>query len=128
MSKQSETMGPAILTARSWYASFSLWTSSYEHIPISQGELEHRTSKSRYRRTDRREYVKQMTQIERREARIRHIRTKTFGKDEESTSYEQVALNPHVHHCIGQSENFYEHIGLNFAERSGDPAVRVKVH
>jgi hypothetical protein len=56
-------MGPAILTAWSWYASFSLWTSSYEHIPISQGELEHRTSKSQYRHTDQREYVKQMTQI-----------------------------------------------------------------
>jgi hypothetical protein len=128
MSKQSETMGPAILIAQSWYASFSLWTSSYEHIPISQGELEHRTSKSRYRRTDRREYVKQMTPIEHWEACIRHIRTKTFGKDEESTSYEQVTLNPHVHYCIRQSENFYEHIGLNFAERSSNPAVRVKVH
>jgi hypothetical protein len=128
MSKQSETMGPVILTAWSWYASFSLWTSSYEHIPISQGELEHRTLKSQYHRTDQREYVKQMTQIEHQEARIRHIRMKTFGKDEESTSYEQVALNPHIHHCIRQSENFYEHIGLNFTECSGDSAVRVKVH
>jgi hypothetical protein len=69
-----------------------------------------------------------MTQIEHWEAHIRRIRTKTFGSDKEPATHEQVALNPHVHHCIGQSENSYEHIGLHIMERSSDPAVRVKVH
>jgi hypothetical protein len=42
----------------------------------SQGELEHRRPKAWHLRTDRKAFVKQMTQIERRQARIRRIKHK----------------------------------------------------
>jgi len=38
-----------------------------------KGELEHRSAKASFARTDRREYVKQITRIERRQSRIRRI-------------------------------------------------------
>jgi hypothetical protein len=41
-----------------------------------QGELEHRTRKARYRRTDRKNFQKQLAQIERRTARLRRIRAR----------------------------------------------------
>jgi hypothetical protein len=39
-----------------------------------QGELEHRTPKARYKRTSRKAAIKQLTQIEQRQERIRRIR------------------------------------------------------
>jgi hypothetical protein len=68
-----------------------------------------------------------MTQVERREARIRRIRTRTLDKGEKSAIYEHVAQKPDAHHCIGQSEDSYEHMGLYVTERDGEPAVKVKV-
>jgi len=65
-----------------------------------------------------------MTQIERRQARITRIRMRN-DKNKKVDGYEQVAMNPDVHHCIGKSENFPEHIGLYVRERNGDPAVKV---
>ena len=41
---------------------------------LTQGELEHRSPKSRYACTDRKSFIKQLTVIERRQARIRRIR------------------------------------------------------
>lgn len=41
---------------------------------LTQGELEHRSPKSRYTCTDRKGFIKQLTVIERRQARIRRIR------------------------------------------------------
>lgn len=64
-----------------------------------------------------------MAQIERRQARIRRIRARSFanGKSEKET----IAINPEVHHNIGKSENQSEHIGLFATKNSGDPAVKV---
>jgi hypothetical protein len=97
------------------------------HVPqlihalwLPQGELEHRTSKSRYKRTDRKQFVKQLAQIERRQARIRRIRARdgTFPR-------ERVDMSPVAHHHIGISQNDYLHIGTFLRKNLGDPAVRV---
>jgi hypothetical protein len=53
-----------------------------------------------------------MTQIERREARIRRIRTRNLSKGKSSANLEEVAVNPEVHHSIGKTEASPEHIGL----------------
>jgi hypothetical protein len=45
-------------------------------FPPRQVELEHRASKARYARTSRKAYVKQLTAIERRQARLCRIRDK----------------------------------------------------
>jgi hypothetical protein len=68
-----------------------------------------------------------MTQIEHQEARITCIHTRNLAKDERIASYEQVAIDPNVHHCIGKSEGSYEHIGLHVMERNSDPAVKVSL-
>ena len=64
-----------------------------------------------------------MAKTERRQARIRRIREQNSGKT--TVSDEKVAINPDVHHSIGQSENFSEHVGLFMQKYRGDPAIKV---
>jgi hypothetical protein len=89
-----------------------------------QGELEHRTSKSRYTRTSRKNFLKQMAQIERRQARIRRIKDRIY-KSGNAFSSEQSACNLDTHTKIGVSENDPQHIGLFLQKYTGDPAVKV---
>jgi hypothetical protein len=49
----------------------SIFLFSFQLIFYLKGELEHRSPKARYTRTSRKGFIKQMTQIERRQARIR---------------------------------------------------------
>jgi hypothetical protein len=64
-----------------------------------------------------------MAQTERRQARIRRIREQSGGKT--TVSDEKVAINPDVHHSIGQSENLPEHVSLFVQKHQGDPAIKV---
>ena len=66
-----------------------------------------------------------MTRIERREARIRRIRTQNFTERKDPASCKEVAVTPEVHCHIGKSEALPEHIGHFVMDRSGDPAVYV---
>ncbi|KAF8067028.1 hypothetical protein FPV67DRAFT_1562486 [Lyophyllum atratum] len=84
------------------------------------GELEHRTAKARYRRTDRRGFIKQITQIERRQARIRHIRAKILPT---MTAVEHIQRASEEHHRIGKSENIVEHISVFLQKESGNPGI-----
>jgi hypothetical protein len=83
-------------------------------------ELEHRTSKARYKRTDKREFVRQLARIERHEARLRRIRVRLFQTGQIG---ETVATTLPEHHHIGASQNQFEHIGTFLQRNSGDPAV-----
>ncbi|KAF8074608.1 hypothetical protein FPV67DRAFT_1559334 [Lyophyllum atratum] len=83
-----------------------------DSFSTESGELEHRTPKARYRRTDRRGYIKQMAQIERRQARLRRIHVA-----------EHIAPDLAHHHTIGKSENIVEHIAIFLQRSMGDPAV-----
>jgi hypothetical protein len=66
-----------------------------------------------------------MTQIERRQARLRRIRAKNMMNEEET--WERVARDPEKHHIIGKSEKLAQHIG-HFVQRHGsDPAVAVRL-
>jgi hypothetical protein len=51
-----------------------------------QSELEHRTVKARYRRTSKKDHIQQLTQIERRQARVHNIRRRLKGPGESSVS------------------------------------------
>ena len=93
-------------------------------IRLLQGELEHRTPKMRYKCTDRKEFVKQLARIERREARIHRLRPPKSGNQAPD---EGCATLPKAHHTIGQTESFPEHIGQFVQRHSGDPAVEVCV-
>jgi hypothetical protein len=96
-----------------------------QDFSIAQGELEHRTPKARYRRTDRNGFIKQMTQIERREARIRKIEAMNppaeVLEDKRTT-----APDPEIHHFIGKTQNFPENIPPFLEKNQGDPAFKVR--
>ncbi|KAG6914461.1 hypothetical protein DXG01_017109 [Tephrocybe rancida] len=82
------------------------------------GELEHRTSKARYQRTDRKDFKKQLARIERRQARICRIHRRTGSK---STSTRQ-GTNLEAHHIIGRTENLHTHITSFVRGPDGHPA------
>lgn len=115
-------MEPQIPTLLRWCA-FSLYFSPKTTNINGKSELEHRTSKARYRRTSRKDFVKQMTQIERRQTRIRRIREKLahteYARDEDAST------SPGAHHHIGKSQNNPEHFGRFLERNSGDPAIKV---
>jgi hypothetical protein len=90
-----------------------------------QGELEHRSPKSRYRRTDRKSFVKQLTRIERRQARIRRIGDKIVHRPHIEIA--ELARSPCVHHHIGATQKFPVHIGTYLISHEGDPAIKVNV-
>jgi hypothetical protein len=88
-----------------------------------QGELEHRSPKSRYTRTSRKHFIKQLTQIERRQARIRRIRAR--HQQAGTPAREEVAFTAEAHHVIGKSQNYPENIPNFLQKYAGDPAVKV---
>lgn len=95
-----------------------------------QSELEHRKPKSRYKRTDKKSFVKQLAQIDRREARLRRINAKLPSSRRSHRSRwlkaAQKPIRPQIHHHIGRFESNHEHIGTFLRQRSGDPAVQVR--
>jgi hypothetical protein len=93
---------------------------------LSQGELEHRTPKGRYCRTDRRTFVRQLTQIERREARLRRIKQRQRQRwPATHAEAHDIAYNPQLQHHIGQSERLYDDFGQYLRNHKGDPAMTV---
>lgn len=93
-------------------------------IKFTQGELEHRKPKSRYKRTDKKPgFVKQLARIERREARLRRIRARFSATRHDAC--EAMVSSPYEHHHVGVSQNHHHHIGTFLRENSGDPAIKV---
>jgi hypothetical protein len=94
---------------------------------MTQGELEHRSPKARYKRTSKKGFKQQLAQIERRQARIKRINEKSTGKkkDLESKLRGSHYNDPAVHHHIGVGENEPLHLGAFCREHVDDPAVRV---
>ena len=76
----------------------------------------------KYKRTNRKEFVQQLARIERRQARIRQMCPQNSATE---LGDEERAARPEVHHAIGQSENFPEHLSLFVQKHSGDPAIEV---
>jgi hypothetical protein len=66
-------------------------------------------------------FVKQLTGIERREARLRRIRA-WLSRQGRS---DPVGGTPQEHHHIGVSQKRFEHIGTFLRRHAGDPAIQV---
>jgi hypothetical protein len=90
-------------------------------VQICQGELEHRASKARFARTNRRQFAKQMARIERREARIRRIRQRNFTTQD--SEKEKVASCPEAHYVIGKSQKLPWDVSQFVQRNLGDPAI-----
>lgn len=82
--------------------------------------------KGRYRRTDQRAFIHQLTQIERRQARLRRIKQRR-QKATPQAAHDDSTSDPHLHHHIGQSEKIYDEIGHYLRSHAGDPAMKVFV-
>jgi len=70
-------------------------------------------------------FVKQLTQIERREARLRRIRIRAKLSKTGQGSGDLVARTPEEHYHIGVSEKSHLHIGTFLSKNAGDPAIQV---
>ncbi|KAG2047193.1 hypothetical protein BDR06DRAFT_1032526 [Suillus hirtellus] len=92
---------------------------SYSSEP---GELEHRSPKARYSRTDHKSFVKQLTCIECRQARIHHIGNKIVHRPHVEIA--EMARSPDVHHHIGMTQKYPIHIGTYLRSHEGDPAIK----
>jgi hypothetical protein len=95
----------------------------YLHSHLLQGELEHRTPKTNYTRTSKKEYVKQLTRIERRQARIRQIRAQLGGVGL-SPNVQEFATRPEAQYHIGTSQNEPKYISFFLQQNAGDPAIK----
>jgi hypothetical protein len=92
-----------------------------------QGELEHRSPKARYKRTSKKNFVKQLTQLERREARIRLIRQRVAQGSSTIADEEHVPTDPMTHHHIGVAENHKQPFSMFLQSNNGDPAITVRL-
>lgn len=90
-------------------------------------ELDHRLPKSRYRRTSRKDFEKQLGCIERRQARIRRIRQKLdqSNKNCEVLMHEKGPQSWTSEYHIGKTQNHPLDLGTFIQEAHTDPAVKV---
>ena len=91
-------------------------------------ELEHRTVKSRYKRTSRKGYLKQLTQIERREFRLRRIRRKFNETRKLTLKPDKRPESSACRYHIGKTQNNPINLGSFLQENRHDPAVKVKCY
>ncbi|KAG6913932.1 hypothetical protein DXG01_003430 [Tephrocybe rancida] len=84
------------------------------------GELEHRTSKAHYQRTNRKDFKKQLARIERHQARIRHIYQRTGSKRVTPT---RQGIDLKAHHIIGKTENLHTHLSSFVQELNGHVVI-----
>lgn len=100
----------------------------FRYLLEYQMELEHRSPKSRYLRTSRKNFEKQLTQIERRQARIRRIRQKfnDNGKARTVFKHEKGPESSACDYHIGKTQNHPLNLDLLARESRDDPAAKVR--
>ena len=101
------------------YLEFSTLTDCY------QTELEHRSPKSRYLRTSRKDFEKQLGSIERRQARIRRIRQKLSSRTQSTFVREKGPESSASAYHIGKTQNHPVDLGVLSREYCRDPAIKV---
>ncbi|KAI0362804.1 hypothetical protein OH77DRAFT_89642 [Trametes cingulata] len=113
------------------------------------GELAHRIAKRRFARTSKKDFTKQMTDIERREARLLHMSHELAQDDSESSSSlsaSAAVLQPlkmdaareelvegentplSAHHYIAHSQKVYEYLPHFVRTHLQDPAAKDFMH
>ncbi len=90
-------------------------------------ELEHRSPKSRYLRTSRKNFEKQLGDIERRQARIRRIRQRLNenGKKREVLPEAKRPESSASSYHIGKTQNYPTHLATIAAEAGAKPSSKV---
>lgn len=88
-------------------------------------ELEHRSSKSLYLRTNRKCFQKQLGSIERRQAHIRRIQQKLGCRKQETFVHEKAPVSSTTAYFIGKTQCHPLDLGIFVRDYSCDPAVKV---
>ena len=90
-------------------------------------ELEHRSPKSRYQRTSRKDFERQLSRIERRQARIRRIRQRLdeINKNRQVIGHEEGPENSTSSYHIGKTQNYPLDLGDLARKNLQDPAAKV---
>jgi hypothetical protein len=93
---------------------------------MDQSELEHRTSKARFLRTNGRLIPLQLSKIERRQRHIRAIREnlRRLPGSETNLDLESVADDLQLQYNIGKTENTPVHVPTFLQNNDGDPAIK----
>lgn len=118
-------MACPIPTVPNWYVVYRSCLDFADRLTDEppQGELEHRSPKARYCRTDRKSFVRQLTRIEHRQARIRRIGDKIVHCPHIELA--EIATSPYVHHHIGLTQKYPIHIGSYLRSHEGNLAIKV---
>ncbi|KJA13591.1 hypothetical protein HYPSUDRAFT_151446 [Hypholoma sublateritium FD-334 SS-4] len=87
-------------------------------------ELEHRSPKSRYLRTNRKDFEKQLGSIERRQARIRRIRQKLSSRARETFVHEKAPESSASTYHIGKTQSHPLDLGVFARDYCRDPAAK----
>lgn len=90
-------------------------------------ELEHCTPKARYLRTSRKNFEKELGEIERRQARIRHIRQRldSIGNKIKILTNEKGPVSSNCRYHIGKTQNHPVNLAILSQDHMGDPAAKV---
>ena len=88
-----------------------------------QGELEHQTPKAWYKCTDKKMFIKQLTEIECHQIRLWRLKQKCSPPSNSAADKVEKSVKEHYH--IGKCESLYEDIGTFLCLHVGDPAVKV---
>jgi hypothetical protein len=89
-----------------------------------QSELEHRTSKARFSRTNGRLIPMQLSKIERRQSRIRRIR-ETTQQPLHQTDVNDNLTDPRAQYNMGKTQNSPVHLPTFLHKNNDDPAIKV---
>ncbi|KJA18100.1 hypothetical protein HYPSUDRAFT_145489 [Hypholoma sublateritium FD-334 SS-4] len=87
-------------------------------------ELEHRSPKSHYLRTNRKDFEKQLGSIERRQARIRRIRQKLSSRAREIFVHEKAPESSATSYHIGKTQNHPLDLVIFARDYCRDPAAK----
>ncbi|KJA21682.1 hypothetical protein HYPSUDRAFT_111821, partial [Hypholoma sublateritium FD-334 SS-4] len=128
---KDHSLGDYVETIRRNGTTDSYSTESASHRPFM--ELEHRSPKSRYLRTNRKNFEKQLGGIERRQARIRRIRQKLASSTRSTFTHEKGPESSTCTYHIGKTQNHPLDLGVFARENCRDPAVQdfsenLKIH
>lgn len=102
---------------------------------LNQGELEHRTVKAFYRRTNKQDYIKQTTRLHRRQERIQKIteNVQKLGINvgakirviDRLASTPLPPTQPALRYQIAETSKHWIHVGTLIRENPNEPALRV---
>lgn len=78
-----------------------------------------------YRRTSGKDYIRQIAGIERREARLRRLRSANSTQGMQPDTSSIFVSTPESHHHVANSQNDAVEIRTFLNQNSGDPAIKV---